>query len=365
MDLFYNPSINTEGILESDTQCLYMTNITEPQIEYGHFYYGPVIMYDLPDTFPVSGLQNFSVQFELVNSNPEDRGVVAVGLFDETLSPVLAASCGDRSPDASVSLTWQYYPRNFAVLNYYFGEIAYDYWLSKYEKPLNFVNATWSAACIHGQGIRGNIPAFGVLNDSIVAENDTEYNRAIKYLGLTIAGYYSDDFRPVPPFRIHDIYLEYEIGGDIDTSPPLLTPQLDRVCILGQTGNIITWKCTDDHPYRYWLFREYDDLLLEEGLWNGSPISVSYDGLKARNYVYKLYLQDKAGFLVGDYVKVRVIEDPFIKSFNSFIRANWQDILILSTVGIACILIIRGRREAARHRAAAWARSLYKQTNRE
>jgi hypothetical protein len=102
---------------------------------------------------------------------------------------------------------------------------------------------------------------------------------------------------------------------------------------------------------------------LEEGLWNGSPISTSIDGFELNDYGFKLYIQDRAGFIVGDYVKVQVIEDPFIKSLNSFIAANWLTILILSIVGIACILDLRDRREAARRRVATWARSLQKQTN--
>ncbi len=348
----YDYHISTEGILESDAQCLYMTNITAPHGGNAQFYYGPIFMHDLPDTFSVFGLRNFSVQIELVNSNPEDRGAVAVGFFDETLSPVLAASCSDPFTDASGSLTWKYYPRNISVLQYYFGKDLYDYGFSKYERPLDFVNTTWSATYVCGQGIRGDIPAVGILHSTIVAENDTEYDRAIRYLGLTIAGHYRNGFSSVPPFRIHDIYLEYEAGGDIDTSPPLLTPQLDKVVIVGQTSEAITWKCHDDHPYRYWVLDYYSwnsdgsPKIIEEGLWNSTQISISIESFTIKSYYFILYLQDKAGFMVRDGVIVEVIEHPLI----SYIVSNPIIIVIVTIVVLGVILILRDQRKAALYR---------------
>jgi hypothetical protein len=201
LDVFsYEAWVNTEGILESDAQNLYMTNITEPQSDYSHFYYGPTAIYDLPDTFPASGLRNFSVQIELANSNPEDSGIAAVALLDETLRPVLLASCEDKYSIAEGFLSWKYYPRNFSVLDDYFGKYPYDYRIFADGGSLDFGNATWSASYIHGQGIRGNIPAYDILNDSIVADIDMEPGRAIRYLGLAIGGYYGGGFQPVLPF---------------------------------------------------------------------------------------------------------------------------------------------------------------------
>ena len=357
--------VNTEGVFESDGQSLYLMNITEPSPVEWPFYYGPTAIYDLSDTFPVSGLRNFSAQIELVNSNPEDCGIAAVALFDENLSPVLIASCEDDYSSATGFLFWHYYPRNYTVLYTYFDKEPYDYWLASYEKTLDFVNATWSASYMQSQGIWGDIPSYETPNGSIVAENDVEHERAIKYLGLAIGGYYKDGYRTTPQFRIHDIYLEYEVGGDIDTIPPLMTPQLDRVYIVGQTGNTITWNCTDDHPYRFWLFERFQDLPLEEGLWNGSSISMSIDGLELGDYGFKLYIQDKAGFIVGDYVKVSVIEDPIMNAFFSFVSANALFILVISIVALGCVLNLRSRREAARLHGDAWSRSLKKQTNND
>jgi hypothetical protein len=159
--------------------------------------------------------------------------------------------------------------------------------------------------------------------------------------------------------------LEYETGGTIDTTPPLLTPRIDQTYIVGKTGNSINWRCTDDHPYRYKLFEKYDDLLLEEGLWNGSSISISIDGLEVGNYGYTLFLQDKAGFIVGDFVKVQVIEDPLMTAFIAFIafiNANWMTIIILSMVVALSILLFRDVRKEEHLRGERWLRSVRKRT---
>jgi hypothetical protein len=72
--------------------------------------------------------------------------------------------------------------------------------------------------------------------------------------------------------------------------------------------------------------------------------------------------------MVMDQATVMVVEDPFIKSLNSFIsfiNVNWLTILILSMIGVLCIIDIRDRRRAARLRRAACARSVERQTKNE
>ena len=364
----YDNWFDSKGIIESDGQSLHLTNITEPSDEYGLDYYGPVIVCDLPNLFPVSGLRRFQAQMEM-NNSAVNVSAVAVTLFDETLSPVLTASCRDRSSvQNGSSFSLQYYPRNFSILNYYFEKNLWQYGLGGVDESLDYANTTWSASYIHNLGITGHIPSWGTmdaLDGEFVAMNEVDTARAIKYLGVMIGGYYDNGFYPISSSRVHDIVLEYEIGGVVDTLPPVLTPQPDMEYIFGHTGNSITWNCTDDHPYRFWLFERFQDLPLEEGLWNGSPISMSIDGLELGNYGFTLLIQDKAGFIVGDYVKVYVIEDPIIIAIFGFVSANALLILVFSIVAIGCVLDLRSRREAARLRGEAWSRSLKKQTNND
>jgi hypothetical protein len=341
--------VNTEGVLESDGQCLYITNITELQGGYSWVHYGPTFIYDLPDVFPVAGLRNFSVQIELINSNPEARGAAAIGLFDENLGPILIASCRDIYPDTEGDLTWKYHPRNSSFFYLDLGRDDDDFSIFSFDWDMSFVNTTLSAAYSHDQGLLGSIPAYHTLNSTIVTENDVECNRAIKYLALTVVGLYSFEYFPIPPFRLQDIYLEYEIGGIIDTSPPLLTPQPDRMYIQGETGNTISWECYDDHPYRYWLLDSLDYSysgmsLSEEGPWNRSRFNVSIDGLRAGNYFFELCLQDRGGFVVTDWVEVMVVEDTFL---SDFVSTYLPPVLILSMVALVCVLDRRSRRKDA------------------
>jgi len=356
----YRIFVSAEGSLESNGQSLYLFNVTEPSTAYGQFYYGPTVVCDLPDIFPVSGLRNLSVQIELVNSNPEYLGIAAVALFDESLAPILIASCYDYSSSIAMGiLEWHYYPRYSSTPFSSLNKEWWDYSLTSYEDSLSFVNATWSASYTSDQGVWGYIPAtesVETLNGSIITGSETEVAREIKYLGIMLGGCFIDYYRPIPPFRIHDISLEYETGGDIDTSPPLLTPQLDRVCIVGQTGNTITWRCTDDHPYRFGLFdifhHSWDSspILIEEGLWNGSHICMSIDGLEIGTYVFLLYLEDNAGFMITDIVEVRVIEHPLISAFVSLIKSHPEIIVIASVVVVGIFFYLRDWRKAVRYR---------------
>lgn len=360
--------IDTEGLLESDGQGLQVRNINKPNSVENGYYFGPVFIYNLSGTFPVSGLRNLSAQIEIINSNPDYVGIASVILFDENLKPVLGAHYADEQPTIiREHFYWRYYPRNFSLLSNYFGKDSWDYRFSTLQDSIGFINSTWSASYISDHGINGTLPVSGLMESQtglIVINNVVETMRAIKYLGILIGRYEVSSFLEsiIPPFRIHDISLEYETGGTIDTTPPLLTPRIDQTYIVGKTGNSINWRCTDDHPYRYKLFEKYDDLLLEEGLWNGSSISISIDGLEVGNYGYTLFLQDKAGFIVGDFVKVQVIEDPLMTAFIAFINANWMTIIILSMVVALSILLFRDVRKEEHLRGERWLRSVRKRT---
>lgn len=332
--------MDAEGLLESDGQSLQVRNITKPQsVEYGH-YFGPAFIYNLPDTFPVSGLQNLSVQMEIVNSDPNYAGAASVIMFDENLKPVLGAFCVDQHSIVREQFCWRYYPRNYSHLYTYFGKELWDYDFGTLQDSIGFINSTWSVSYLPGYGINGTLPVAnyqGLRTRLFVIDSDVEIMRAIKYLGILIGGYEDSSF-PESSIRIHDISLEYELGSVVvDTDPPLLTPQLDISYIYGQTGNTIHWRCDDEHPYRFvlstiWFYKDFEPNNTE-GLWNGSDFIISIDGHKVSSPTgyCTLILQDKAGFIVADSVKVSVYEHPII----IFLRVNAIYIGIISLVGLA------------------------------
>lgn len=306
-------------------------------------YYGPAYVHTLSEPFPLSGLRNFSVHMELNNTNPAYYGVVYVGLLDELYNPVLMGYIADSSLDASQGVCrWKYYIRfpNVHAVNLG-NEQAFSYDMGYGTGWMEYVNMTWSSWFDPLSGLNGSIPAYGplqALNGTIIPASEAETARDISHLVL-IFGAHSGSQYTFPPFRVHDIYLEYEVGGDIDTTPPSLTPVSDIVYILGQTGNTIQWNCSDDYPYRYWVVYDERSLIGTvthriESLWNGSSITFSVDGLEVGNQSFFLILQDKAGFLVWDAVNVMVIEHPFI----SFIRSNALVLGIAVFATAVCII---------------------------
>ena len=328
--------------LESDGQSFPMPDFTNtsPVSEY----YGPAYVHTLSEPFPLSGLRNFSVHMELNNTNPAYYGVVYVGLLDELYDPVLVAYMHDwfwNEPQGGCR--WKYYLRypdthRFALDNdqaFYYGMGYTGHWME-------FVNMTWSSWFNPSYGLNGSIPAYGPMparNGTIISAKEAETARDIRHLVLIFGGYYKFQYNPLPPFRVDDIYLKYEIGGGIDTTPPSLTPASDTVYIVGQTGNTIEWTCSDDYPYRYWVIDyeysySFPGTNRNESLWNGSSITFSVDGLEVGNQSFFLILQDKAGFLVWDAVNVMVIEHPFI----SFIRSNALVLGIAVFATAVCII---------------------------
>lgn len=345
-DIWKYSWIFTETELQSDGQSLPMPNLTN--ISPVDDPYGPVYVYTLPDNFPLSGLSNFSVQMELNNSDPAYRGIATVGLLDGQYDPVITASISDSNNQRTWgSVTWKYHVRNWSIHyqtlgigDYYYNNERGSYgW---YE----FVNGTWSAWFSPMHGLNASTPQWEssietrtAWNGTLIQIEETETARDIKYVIIVFGGYKPQYNLPLS-VRVHDIYLEYELGDIIDTSPPLLTPQLDMVYVYGQTGNTIEWRCTDDYPYRYWLLDykysyNFDGTNRKEGLWNGTDYTVSVDSLSIGNRTFLLILQDKAGFMVWDKVTVMVIEHPFV----SFLTSNalvLGSASFVALVGIIC-----------------------------
>jgi len=369
----YHGWIHTEADLESNGQSFLMPDF--PYIVTDEFFYGPSFVYTLPDVFPLSGLRNFSVQFELNNTDPTYCGVVRVGLFGESFSPVFTVKIQDRAWDISrAECGWTYHIRNASIHEHYIGnEYVHNVYDEFNRLYWDFINMTWSSWFVPSDGLNAGLPPSGSLsafNSTIVPIEEVETARDVKYVVVTFGGFYYYQSFPLPPFRVHDIFLEYEVGGDIDTTLPFISSPQDLVYQVGQTGNIIEWNCSDDNPFRYWIL-DSDYYYLpwatnrRGGLWNDSVFTytMSVDGLEVGNRSFLLILQDKAGFIVWDQVIVMVIEDPIISAFFSFVSANALYILITSIVALGCVLDLRSRRKAARLRGDAWSRSLKKQNH--
>ncbi|MGY5863422.1 MAG: hypothetical protein RTV41_02390 [Candidatus Thorarchaeota archaeon] len=315
-----------------------------------YFYYGPTYVLSLPEAFPLSGLRNFSVQMELNNSDPAYVGEVHVGLLDGLQSAVIMAKLRSASYLSNTcEFRWTYNVRNKTPHNY--GEFEPDYlrYYMSDDRPMDFVNSTWSSTFNPALGLNGSIPAFenrSRMDRTFIPLEEVETARSIRHLFLTFGGRYQQErYSTLPPVRVHDIYLEYEVGGVIDTTPPSLNDVRNIEYILGQTGNTIIWNCSDDNPDRYWLM-DYRNLLPQSdvnrssGLWNGSSFTISADGLDVGTRYFELYVEDKAGFMVWDYVEVTVIEYPVVAFMRSIVFFILSNILIVGIAGFILFVYV-------------------------
>ncbi len=97
----------------------------------------------------------------------------------------------------------------------------------------------------------------------------------------------------------HTIAMELTV----DNSLPIISRPLNIVYIVGTTGNVIQWECTDLHPDYYELYR--NDVLIATNSWtNGLDYSV--DGLTLGSYTFTVIFYDLAGNSVTDSVLVTV-----------------------------------------------------------
>ncbi|MGY5862472.1 MAG: NosD domain-containing protein [Candidatus Thorarchaeota archaeon] len=123
---------------------------------------------------------------------------------------------------------------------------------------------------------------------------------------------------------------------------PTIDHPADIECVVGSTGNSITWTPEDLFPQAYQIFR--NDTEADSGPWDGSPITVSVDGLGIGTYNYTLTVSDEAGNLVIDTVFVYVrlhITGPETFSLLGF--AFWLAVLAIE-VAAAFFIVSRYRR---------------------
>ncbi|MFX1296486.1 MAG: FG-GAP-like repeat-containing protein [Promethearchaeota archaeon] len=115
-------------------------------------------------------------------------------------------------------------------------------------------------------------------------------------------------------------------------APDIISPS-DIQYLVGSSGNIITWKISDDDLDLYKVYK--DGMFLFSTDIEGTPsttdeefeVTLNIDGLELGTYVYKIEIFDDSGFIVTDEVIVNVYNNPTITSsvFDSIISWNITD----------------------------------------
>ncbi|TFF92309.1 hypothetical protein EU546_07675, partial [Candidatus Thorarchaeota archaeon] len=90
-----------------------------------------------------------------------------------------------------------------------------------------------------------------------------------------------------------------------ESDPPAVSRPADVSYEKGSTGHLIQWTVSDDHPSAYEIYRNGTQLVAAS--WNGSPISISVEGLSAGAYNYTIVVSDIFGNQGRDTVFVIVI----------------------------------------------------------
>lgn len=89
-----------------------------------------------------------------------------------------------------------------------------------------------------------------------------------------------------------------------DTTSPSINAPLDVSYMEGTTGHLVTWQATDTRPS--WFNITIDGILVGEGRWTGTVISITIDGLAVGTYTYILVVYDQVGNSASDTVIVTV-----------------------------------------------------------
>lgn len=89
----------------------------------------------------------------------------------------------------------------------------------------------------------------------------------------------------------------------------------DLTYLYGTVGHELTWTATDSAPSHYLVYR--NGTIVESGVWDGSSVTVSVDGLGIGTYNYTLWLNDTAGYSSSSSAFVIVEFDEVPPTINS------------------------------------------------
>ncbi|MBD3408222.1 MAG: hypothetical protein GF411_19020 [Candidatus Lokiarchaeota archaeon] len=131
-----------------------------------------------------------------------------------------------------------------------------------------------------------------------------------------VLGNYYDDFSGTGTYSINGA------TGSVDHHPyhtsayfsVTIDHPLDLAYELGSTGHSITWTCADPYPDSYCIYQ--NGSVVSSGIWNGSALFISVDGLGIGNHNFTLEVYDLEGHRECDtvWVFVRDSVSPTITS---------------------------------------------------
>ncbi|TFG04467.1 hypothetical protein EU538_12280, partial [Candidatus Thorarchaeota archaeon] len=116
-----------------------------------------------------------------------------------------------------------------------------------------------------------------------------------------------------------------------DVTIPTLSHPVDISCYENETGHLIIWNATDDHPTSYRVY--HNGTLIQSGEWTDATmeIIVSTCDLDAGTHIFVAEVSDVAGNTASDTVIVTVLPEP---SSTSTTTVDTPDSLLLVQFGL-------------------------------
>ncbi|MHA1614466.1 MAG: right-handed parallel beta-helix repeat-containing protein [Candidatus Thorarchaeota archaeon] len=72
----------------------------------------------------------------------------------------------------------------------------------------------------------------------------------------------------------------------LDTTTPIIDEPPNVEYTFSETGNSITWYPMDSYPSSYQIYQ--NSILIDDGIWDGSQISINVDGLSVGTWIYEI-----------------------------------------------------------------------------
>jgi hypothetical protein len=118
----------------------------------------------------------------------------------------------------------------------------------------------------------------------------------------------------------------------LDNAPPVISPVQDFTVDIDITTPTITWIASDRNPASYYLY--LDNVLVEQGEWNGSALTFVFDDLDPGEYNITLILTDYNGNMESSQVTMIIIRPA-----NPFLSTLGMTLVMFVTIGLPVIFI--------------------------
>ncbi len=235
-------------------------------------------------------------------SNNQGSGVLLIYSADNTLLD------NDIISNGGVGTTISYSPSNTLVNNIISNNSDDGINLSQ---SFNNVIVGNIVASNSGTGIYIEASSSNLLYRNWLdanAEGNARDDGSDNNWNTTDEGNYWSDYNGTKPYSIPGAAgsADYHPQPTVDNDPPAMDHPGNITYAEGTTGHVITWSPFDVCPDHYVVYR--NGTLVASGLWNGSQISVSVDGLSLGCYNYTLVVYDEAGHSTVDTVFVTVVD---------------------------------------------------------